>query len=270
MPDVDEVDDVAEPQPVDQVAERAAEQEPERDRQVAGSGPTGRGSRRSGRSPRARPARRRSPGRGTARTARPEFWLIHEPDAVADDAARPRPGDSWRRATPWSAGRGRRPSRRSRRTRTQCAPGPARPTSAVPVVGVHRRRSAVTAPTRAARRNAIVDRAAVELDGRARGVGGRRRRAAIVGQRVGGDASAGGRRPPSGRPPTHRSIRSSSSRPGLAAQVLDRALRARARRPRRAARASAACRGPRPGHRGRRPPCRAAASPGSRPRRAPA
>ena len=33
-PDVDEVDDVAEAQPVDQVADRAAEQETERERQV--------------------------------------------------------------------------------------------------------------------------------------------------------------------------------------------------------------------------------------------
>ena len=35
MPDVDEVDDVAEAEPVDHVAERAAEQQAERDRQVA-------------------------------------------------------------------------------------------------------------------------------------------------------------------------------------------------------------------------------------------
>ena len=33
MPEVDEVDDVAEPEPVGQVAERAAEQQPEGDRQ---------------------------------------------------------------------------------------------------------------------------------------------------------------------------------------------------------------------------------------------
>ena len=40
MPDVDEVDDVAEAEPVDQVADRAAEQQPERDRQVqAPAGP---------------------------------------------------------------------------------------------------------------------------------------------------------------------------------------------------------------------------------------
>ena len=33
-PDVDEVDDVAEPEPIEHVADRAAEQQPERDRQV--------------------------------------------------------------------------------------------------------------------------------------------------------------------------------------------------------------------------------------------
>ena len=49
MPDVDEVDDVAEPQPVDQVAQRAAEQQAQRDRQVQARARRGRGTRRSGR-----------------------------------------------------------------------------------------------------------------------------------------------------------------------------------------------------------------------------
>ena len=40
MPGVDEVDDVAEPEPVEQVADRAAEEQPEGDRHVARSRPT--------------------------------------------------------------------------------------------------------------------------------------------------------------------------------------------------------------------------------------
>ena len=81
--------------------------------------------------------------------------------------------------------------------------------------------------------------------------------------RVGRDVAAGQRRPAcrpatagevrghrvGQRRPIHSSIRSSSSRPASLAQVLDGSLRARGRRPRRAARASARCRGPRRGRR---------------------
>ena len=71
---IDEVDDVAEPEPVDQVAERPAEQQPERDREVRGSGRRGRGTRRSGRR---RPASTSANGSAWPRSSPnrpPLFW----------------------------------------------------------------------------------------------------------------------------------------------------------------------------------------------------
>ena len=85
---VDEVDDVAEAQPVDEVAERAAEQQPEGDRQVAASARPGRGSRRSGRPRRSTPA----PKSERLAAEQPEqaavVLRVDEADEVADDVDR--------------------------------------------------------------------------------------------------------------------------------------------------------------------------------------
>ena len=68
--DIDEVDDVADAEPVGHVAERATEQQPERHGQTACSGPRCGGTRRSRRRRRPRRPRTAAPDRGTARRAR--------------------------------------------------------------------------------------------------------------------------------------------------------------------------------------------------------
>ena len=135
--------------------------------------------------------------------------------------------------------------RRSRRRRPSARAGVlAAIVGAAAAVGPSRRRRpsqpvtvASLPPSR--RRNAMVDRAAVELDGRPRTRRPAGRRSASVGERLRGDRGEvrGDRRATAADPQLDPVV---ELEPGLAAQVLDRALRARGRRPRRAARASAA------------------------------
>ena len=114
-PGVHEVDDVAEPDPIGQVAERAAEEQPERDREVVVPAARARGRGRSGRRRPSTPGRTAAPGPGTARTARPLLreWTsrIRSPRTSTDWPAR-----GTTSATPSSAGRGRRQPPRGRGT----------------------------------------------------------------------------------------------------------------------------------------------------------
>ena len=109
MPDVDEVDDVAEAEPVDEVAERAAEQQPERDRQVEAPARPRRGTRRSATRRRATRARTAIAWSRKSPKSAPEFWLKTRRTVVADDLDRLARVDRGDEPGLASAGRGRRP-----------------------------------------------------------------------------------------------------------------------------------------------------------------
>ena len=69
--DVDPVDDEAEPEPIDEVADRAAQEQARARPRGTGCARNGRGTPRSGRRRRARRSRTGAPGHGRGRTARP-------------------------------------------------------------------------------------------------------------------------------------------------------------------------------------------------------
>ena len=235
MPDVDEVDDVAEPQPVDQVADRAAEQQAERDRHVAGSRPdrawyqtispttTERHDRRT-----ASAWSRNSPN--SAPVLWP--WTIRTRSPMTRDRLARRGSTtshafaSWSRTTTAIAmaentpsGRDGRPSRRppSRRRRRRSVAAPSGPR---PVVRRDLASSALLVAGAAAQARRSPPASSATVAPWRRPVRRRRRR---VGERL----ARHGRemRPrPRRRPSTQSSIRSSSVEPGLLAQVLDRPL----------------------------------------------